>query len=265
MTIFLFLLSFLVYFFIFNNQFFDLGEKILIRIKIQHFKISLTIFFSYTIIAVNGGGYMDYNLKGYETKTEISKKEKKQKLLESAYQLFTTKGIHNTSIQDIVDKAGVAKGTFYLYFQDKYSLQKELIIKKSKELFQNALNHLDKNINNFDSQFIFIINYIIDEMKQKKDLVKFIAKDLSNGFYSDKFSTLIDEKEIGIYHTFEEALKKHHIQLKNPNVTLYMIIELVGSTCFSSILYEKPLPIEEYKPYLYQTIQLILNEETKSN
>lgn len=151
-------------------------EKTLISIKIQHFIILLTIFFSYTIIAVNGGGYIDYNLKGYQTKTEISEKEKKQKLLESAYQLFTTKGIHNTSIQDIVDKTGVAKGTFYLYFQDKYFLQKELIIKKSKELFQNALNHLDKNINNFDSQFIFIINYIIDEMKQKKRFSKIYRK-----------------------------------------------------------------------------------------
>ena len=43
-------------------------------------------------------------------------KEKKQKLLSSAYKLFTTKGIKNTSIQDIVDSAEVAKGTFYLYF-----------------------------------------------------------------------------------------------------------------------------------------------------
>ena len=58
---------------------------------------------------------------------EISKKTR---LLSSAYKLFTTKGINKTTIQDIVDAARVAKGTFYLYFEDKYKLQEELIVNK---------------------------------------------------------------------------------------------------------------------------------------
>ena len=40
-----------------------------------------------------------------------------------------------------------------------------------------------------------------------------------------------------------------------------MIIELVGSTVFNSIVKEIPLPINEYKPYLYKTIRLLLNEK----
>ena len=38
----------------------------------------------------------------------------------TAFELFTTKGLTKTTISDIVDQAGVAKGTFYLYFKDKY-------------------------------------------------------------------------------------------------------------------------------------------------
>ena len=38
-----------------------------------------------------------------------------------------------------------------------------------------------------------------------------------------------------------------------------MIIELVSSTCFNSILYSEPLPIEEYKPILYDTIKKLIN------
>jgi AcrR family transcriptional regulator len=37
---------------------------------------------------------------------------KKQRLLDTAFSLFTDKGIKNTSIQEIVDNANVAKGTF---------------------------------------------------------------------------------------------------------------------------------------------------------
>ena len=55
------------------------------------------------------------------SKLENNKKKKKDALLNTAFELFITKGIQNTSISNIVEKAGVAKGTFYLYFSDKYA------------------------------------------------------------------------------------------------------------------------------------------------
>ena len=56
-------------------------------------------------------------------KIDNNKKYKKETLLNTAFDLFTTKGINKTSISDIVDNAGVAKGTFYLYFSDKYDIR----------------------------------------------------------------------------------------------------------------------------------------------
>ncbi len=58
-----------------------------------------------------------------ESKIDKNKQLKRQSLLETAFMLFTTKGIHKTSISDIVENAGVAKGTFYLYFKDKYDIR----------------------------------------------------------------------------------------------------------------------------------------------
>ena len=63
-----------------------------------------------------------------------NKKEKENSLFETAFKLFTEKGIKDTSIQEIADKAGVRKGTFYLYFKDKYDLQEQLIARKSYKL-----------------------------------------------------------------------------------------------------------------------------------
>ena len=65
-------------------------------------------------------------------------KAKKEALFRTAYELFTTKGINSTAISDIVEKAGVAKGTFYLYFKDKYDIKNKLIAHKTKELFDHA-------------------------------------------------------------------------------------------------------------------------------
>ena len=60
-------------------------------------------------------------------KAEENKLKKRESLLNTAFELFTTKGIHDTSISDIVEKAGVAKGTFYLYFKDKYDINNKLV------------------------------------------------------------------------------------------------------------------------------------------
>ena len=34
-----------------------------------------------------------------------------------------------------------------------------------------------------------------------------------------------------------------------------MIVELVSSTCYSAILYNEPVPIEELKPYIFETVK----------
>ena len=52
-------------------------------------------------------------------KNEIKKRKKRNDLLKSAYELFTTVGFSKTTIDNIAAKADVGKGTFYLYFKDK--------------------------------------------------------------------------------------------------------------------------------------------------
>lgn len=194
-------------------------------------------------------------------KIDEKKSEKEKSILEASYILFIEKGINNTSIQDIVDKAGVAKGTFYLYFQDKYQLQEKLITRKSHQLFNEALYALKKNnIENFSDGIIFVINYVIDILIEKPELISLISKDLSLGVYSDSLTKIVDNDEIGLYETFMNATKEKDIKLNNPEVTLFMIIELVSSTCFSSIINKKPLPIEEFKPYLYNAIKSLINQ-----
>ncbi|MBE6160972.1 MAG: TetR/AcrR family transcriptional regulator [Firmicutes bacterium] len=193
-------------------------------------------------------------------KIEENKTQKESNLLESAFKLFTDKGIKDTSIQEIADNAGVGKGTFYLYFKDKYDIQEQLITRKSNKLFNDALKKLSKeNIDKFDEQIIFIINYVIDELTKNTILLKFISKNLSFGVYNSKLNHLVDEK-LGIKEMFLNGVKENNLKLKNPDVTLFMIIELTSSTCFSCILNKEPLPINEYKPYLFEEIKRLLKE-----
>ena len=188
--------------------------------------------------------------------------EKENRLLDMAFKLFTEKGIKETSIQDIVDSADVAKGTFYLYFKDKYQIRDVLIAKKSEKLFSDALASLRKTyISNFSDQIIYIINYVIDELTKNPLLLKFISKNLSWGVYNKTILKLQDKaEENNLYNLFMQGIEDNNLKLENPDVTLFMIIELVGSTCFNSILYKEPLSIEDYKPYLYKVIRNLLED-----
>ncbi len=47
---------------------------------------------------------------------------KKEKIVQSAIQVFTEKGVEKTTVSHIVKTAGIAQGTFYLYFPSKLSL-----------------------------------------------------------------------------------------------------------------------------------------------
>lgn len=200
-----------------------------------------------------------------KSKIDSEKKNKESRLLETAFNLFTEKGIKDTSIQDIVDNANVAKGTFYLYFKDKYEIRDILIAKKSKKLFNDAIEDLQKNyIENFSDQIIFVVNHVINALSKNTLLLKFISKNLSWGVYNETVSKIYGDAENeddSIYAFFIKGIEKSNIKIKNPDVTLYMIVELVSSTCFNSILNNKPLPIEEFKPYLYDTIRALINEK----
>ncbi|MEH7106513.1 TetR/AcrR family transcriptional regulator [Bacillus sp. JJ1764] len=48
--------------------------------------------------------------------------ERKMRVVEAAHRLFIEKGIHATSIQEIIDHSGISKGTFYNYFSSKNEL-----------------------------------------------------------------------------------------------------------------------------------------------
>ena len=203
---------------------------------------------------------MKKDSKEFDLKSK--KADKEQRLLDEGFKLFTSKGIKLTSIQNIVNNANVAKGTFYLYFKDKYELRDILILKKSEKLFQNALDKLEKsNEKNFIEQIIFIINNVIDELTKNPILLQFISKNLSWGIFNKVISNIHykdDGQSTGVYNLFLKGIKENNLNIDNPEVTLFMIIELVSSTCFTCILYKKPISIEEYKPILYNEIRRML-------
>ena len=53
--------------------------------------------------------------------------KRKQELLKIGYDMFLTRGYENTSVDEIIEKAQIAKGTYYYYFQSKEQMLEEVI------------------------------------------------------------------------------------------------------------------------------------------
>lgn len=201
-------------------------------------------------------------------KLENNKQQKLTSLLNTAFNLFTTQGVAKTSIAEISQKAGIAKGTFYLYFKDKYDIRNRLISHESSKLFKNAVASLedyckknDKEID-FEGKIIFIINHIIDELNENQTLLTFISKNLSWGIFKEALTTKVASDDINFKDVYYEMINDEDISLEEPEIMLFLIVELVSSTCYSSILYREPADIDKIKPYLFKTVRAIIKEHT---
>jgi len=117
----------------------------------------------------------------------ITKKyhERKNEILDVAQELFLTQGYEKTSIENIIKKVDVAKGTFYYYFKSKEDLLDKLVkrmtskirgeIKKiveKKDL--DAINKLEKAYaiaGNMKLENIHLIKLILKILYEKDNLI----------------------------------------------------------------------------------------------
>jgi AcrR family transcriptional regulator len=193
-------------------------------------------------------------------KVDVNKQQKESSLLKTAFEFFTTKGFSKTSISDIAGKAGVAKGTFYLYFKDKYDIRNKLVAHKSSQLFMNAMKELGPELKStpFEEKMIRIVDNIINQLNANQALLTFISKNLSWGVFKSALTSSASEDDVDFTEVYDLMIAEAPYKLRDPEIMLFMIIELVSSTCYSAILYKDPCTLGELKPYLYKTVRLII-------
>lgn len=192
---------------------------------------------------------------------EEMKDGNRNNILKSSYELFIKKSVENTSIQEIALLAGLGKGTFYTYFKDKYEVRDLLIYQKTYELFFNSYEKLLKNgdsIIYLSDRTVFVIDSFINELISQPKLLKFISKDLSYGLYKNALKEIYEGSKNSLLDLFSNGIKKNGEKIKKPKLLLNMIIELVGSTCYNSIIFSEPLPINEYKSFLLDNVKVLI-------
>lgn len=139
-----------------------------------------------------------------------------------------------------------------------------MVAHKTKELFDHAEIALEHSgITGLEDQLIFIIDDIINILVNNKPLLNFISKNLVMGALKSAFWAE-DEGDKIFYERYLELVEADEHEYQDIDIMPFTILELAGSTGYNSILFEEPVSIEKYKPFLYRTVRLIIQSHRNS-
>ena len=187
------------------------------------------------------------------------KEAKRQNLLDSAYDLFLEKGMFATTISDIVKRADVAKGTFYLYFKDKDDIFHALTDRISYRVVTDACRAVrESGEQDFSERVILFADCIIEYFRRAPTVLRMLDRQFSWPHLERELSSTSDPT---IRSLVQDVLNSPALRGRSEAETrdiLFVLTEMVGATCYSSIIDGRPAPIDEMKPVLYAIIRATL-------
>ena len=135
--------------------------------------------------------------------------EKKKKLIEASFKEFSLNNFNDASINRIIKEAGISRGSFYMYFEDKKDLYFYLLEQYSEILIDNMKKDLINNKGDLFKMFQDNIKRTYNSFKNNN--VNFFKKSLEN-------ITIMEESQ----RTFGFRDKRLLIELI-PNINLELL------------------------------------------
>ena len=95
--------------------------------------------------------------------------EKQQKVINSAKKEFARVPIQEVSIKNIVEDAGIARGSFYQYFESKEDLLIYIIKENVEELNNKLREEIQKKNGNLFEIYISIYDNMVENFVEKDE------------------------------------------------------------------------------------------------
>jgi len=143
-----------------------------------------------------------------ETRTETRRRRKAQRpqeILEAAFLEFSRNGYAMTTLDQIAERAGVTKGTIYVYFESK----EQLFISMVRELMKATLDTVQDMFERHDgssadllrAQFSFIYQHLVED-RRRREVVRMLISEAS------RFPELADRYHQDIHRPCLDMLQK---------------------------------------------------------
>lgn len=184
--------------------------------------------------------------------------------MEEAFKLFLAKGVDQTSIDDIVSSAGVAKGTFYLYFKDKFDLIDQIIIRSTGEIILKVYRDKQSEVFAcFEDLVIAVLDEIINKLCENPSLLSLIHRNVNWHLYQKALRESSGESLLDLLKNDERRFNRNqHIGDEEFERRMFIILEMTTAITYTTVVRNEPRAIDEIKPTLYAMIRKAIAAET---
>ena len=161
----------------------------------------------------------------------MKKNERKQELLKIAYNMFLTKGYDNTSIDDIIHEAQIAKGTYYYYFESKEATLEEVINMMINEEVESAKRILNSPIS-IPEKLVGVITSLRPKIDEQE--IQNILNKKENIVMHEKINNRIIEEAIPLLEQIvNEGIQSNIFKCNHINERLRMLL-IMSNELFDS-------------------------------
>lgn len=151
--------------------------------------------------------------------------ERKNDILTAAMELFKEKGYGKTAVSDIVKAAGIAQGTFYIYYKNKEDVFISVIENTREKIIQQLIDVQKRNDLNAVEKMNLIIKHEFDINRTQDDLILQLHLEKNSGIHLQFIINTI-HKLVPIYTSvIEQGVKEGLFDIKYPKEAAeYMLV-----------------------------------------
>ncbi len=114
--------------------------------------------------------------------------EKRNRILEAAYETFGTLGFQRATLKDIAERASLSAGTIYTYFTDKRDLFKQAV-NETWEEFHEAVDRITAGTGNYEEKMRSLESVGLDLLRRVHPILHSM---FSEAVRMDMFSSHLD-------------------------------------------------------------------------
>lgn len=187
-----------------------------------------------------GKGVQNMSVK--HSKTQARRAE----LLRAAREVLAEKGFEATTISEIVARAGVAQGTFYLYFPSKISLVVNLTAEMQTNIEQ-ALRAAYAEARNLGEMIDRSVQAAFDIMGQYRDILALVHSGICWNEAEEAHSRIFSPYHSLIAEMIQRAQESGIVNLSiNSQVTAVFIVGVIYYSADQCYVYHSAIPPEVY-------------------
>lgn len=158
--------------------------------------------------------------------------EKKEKIKNVAIKLFSEKGYHNVSTNEIAKSASISIGTLYNYFSDKKAIYDELV----GDLYTQILSQITPEVlSPSDSPIVLIERYVNLIMEGHTYMTNFQREITALSYQNAEFRKLEDNYRAIATEKILLLLQKYENYLRITNLDT---VSFILQTCIEAVIHE---------------------------